>query len=72
MVIRLDIEIWVTGKGGTKNREWEKGGVCGGRSMGAAGFCGPGACLGACLLLLEHACGRDLRGLGFCTVDIVG
>jgi hypothetical protein len=51
MFFRLDVEIWVIGKGGTKKRGWEKGWVIGGRNMGAAGFCGTCVCLGVFLLL---------------------
>jgi hypothetical protein len=38
MVIRLDIETWVIGIGGTKRAGGK--GVGGGSGMGAAGFCG--------------------------------
>jgi hypothetical protein len=47
---RLNIETWVTGKGGTK-REGRKGGIGGGRGMGAVGFCVLCVCLGVFLLL---------------------
>jgi hypothetical protein len=52
MVIRLDIDICVIGKGGTKKGEWEKGWVSGGRGIVAAGFCGPFVCLGIFLLFV--------------------
>jgi hypothetical protein len=55
MVIRLDIEIWEIGEGGTKWGVGKGGGwarVGGwGRGMRAAGFCGPCVCLGVFLLL---------------------
>jgi hypothetical protein len=50
MVIRLDIEIWVIAKGGTKKVGQEKGWVGGGIGMEAAGFCGPCSCLSVFLL----------------------
>jgi hypothetical protein len=50
MVIKLDIEIWVIGKGVTKRSRKKGGWVGGGRGMGAAGFCGPCVCLGVFLL----------------------
>jgi hypothetical protein len=51
MFIKLHIEIWVIGKRGTKKGVTPKGWVDGGRVTGAAGFCGPCACLGIFLLL---------------------
>jgi hypothetical protein len=42
MVIRLEMEIWVIGKDGTK-RGVEKAGSRG-RDIGAAGFCCPDVC----------------------------
>jgi hypothetical protein len=51
MVVRLNIEIWIIGKGGTNKGGQEKGPVGGGNSMGAAGFCGPCECFGVFLLL---------------------
>jgi hypothetical protein len=50
MVIKLDVEIWETGQGGTK-RGWEKWWVSGVRGMGAAGFCSPCVYLAVFLLL---------------------
>jgi hypothetical protein len=49
MVIRLDIEIWETGKGALKEAQ-EKVWVSGGSCMGTVGFCGPCACLNVFLL----------------------
>jgi hypothetical protein len=43
MVTRVDAEIWVIGKGGTKRGDEKRGGE--GSSTGAAGFCGFCACL---------------------------
>jgi hypothetical protein len=34
MVIRLDIEIWVIGKGGTKKRDGKRGGWMGEEVLG--------------------------------------
>jgi hypothetical protein len=51
MVIRLDIETWVIGKGGIKNKEWEMEWVGKSGVMGAAEFCDACACLGIFLLL---------------------
>jgi hypothetical protein len=51
MVIRLDLETWVIGKGGTKGGGVEKGQKGWGRGMGIAGFC-QRVCLGEFLLLL--------------------
>jgi hypothetical protein len=44
MVIRVAIETWVIGKGGTKKEGGKRG-------MVVTGFCGPCACLGVFLLL---------------------
>jgi hypothetical protein len=51
IVIGLDIEIWVIGKGHTKKRGREKGWMGVGRGLAAAGFCDPCACLYVFLLL---------------------
>jgi hypothetical protein len=50
MVIRLEIETWLIGKGGTKSG-CKKERVVGGRGIGAAGFCSPYMCWGLFLLL---------------------
>jgi hypothetical protein len=51
VVIRLNIQIFVIGKGGTKKGMWEKRWVGGGRIMGSAGFCGPSVCFIVVLFL---------------------
>jgi hypothetical protein len=48
MAIRLEIETWVTGRGGNKG-DGRRGGW--GRGMVAAGFCGLYVCLGIFPLL---------------------
>jgi hypothetical protein len=50
MFIRLDIEIWVIGKGATKRGGAGKVGVAGKGGMGATVFCGHCVCLGIFLL----------------------
>jgi hypothetical protein len=52
MVIWLEIEIWLIGKGGAKRGDSkEEGVVGGGRNIGAAGFCGLSVCLSVFPLL---------------------
>jgi hypothetical protein len=50
MVIRIEIEIWATGKCGTKIGGAVNGVSGWGRGLGVAGFCGPCVCLGVFLL----------------------
>jgi hypothetical protein len=50
MVMRLGIEMWVIGEGGTEKGGQEKGWVGEERVLVAAGFCGPCAYLGVFLL----------------------
>jgi hypothetical protein len=38
MAIRLDVETWVIGKGGTKKKVWEKGGWVGEEIWGLLSF----------------------------------
>jgi hypothetical protein len=68
MVVWLEIEIGVIGKGGTK-RGTEGGSQ--GRDMVTAVVCGP--CV--CVWMYCHCCSGGClacRGLGVCTVDTVG
>jgi hypothetical protein len=46
--------------------------VSGGSSAGAAGFCGPCACLGDFCFVVGGAFVRDCRELGLCKVGILG
>jgi hypothetical protein len=64
MVIRLDIEIWVIGKGGTKKEEQEKGWV-GGEELWGLWVLWP-LCAFGCIsvVVVECACVRDCRGWG--------
>jgi hypothetical protein len=70
MFFRLEIEIWVIGKGGSR-KGCGKRGVDGERGMGTAIFCGPCVCLGILFVVVEGACVRDCRRLGLCTVGAV-
>jgi hypothetical protein len=60
IVIRLQIEIWVIGKGGTK-RSSRKEAV---GDEGAAVFCGPYVLGCISTVAVEGACVRDYRELG--------
>jgi hypothetical protein len=63
MVIRLQRETWVIGKGGAKRRGWGMGKRYG----------GPYVCLGyISTVVVEGDCVRDYRRLGVCTVGTVG
>jgi hypothetical protein len=71
MVIRLDIGIWVTGKGGTE-RGVGKAGHGLGKRNGSAEFVAL-----VCVWVDVHCCNgsaciRDCRGLGLCAVGTVG
>jgi hypothetical protein len=67
IVIRLDIEIWVIGKLGTKNKAGKEE-MGGRRGMGAAEFCG----LFVSVVAVVVACGRECKGPWLCTVGTVG
>jgi hypothetical protein len=71
MVVRLDIEIWVIGKCGTKMKVGMK--KCGwDKNFGTCWVLWP-LCMFGCIsvAVVEGACVRDCRGLGLCTVGIV-
>jgi hypothetical protein len=71
-VIRLNREIWVIAKGGTKKREQEMLHVSGRRGMLVAGFVSL-VCVGCIsVIVVKGNCVRDCRGLGLCTVGTVG
>jgi hypothetical protein len=63
MVIRLDIEIYVIDKGGTKTRDVSRG-AGGGRGMGADGFLWPLCMFWYISVVVKGASVRDCRRLG--------
>jgi hypothetical protein len=70
MVVRLDIETWVIGKGGSKRRGQKRGEWVGKEKWGLLGFV---ALVCGCIsVVVEGACVRDCRGLGLCQVGTVG
>jgi hypothetical protein len=70
MIIKLEIEICVIGKGrakgGAEKVRWAREKVWG--CWGLWSLC----VLGCISVVVEGACGRDGRGLGACTVGTVG
>jgi hypothetical protein len=62
MVVWLETETGVIGKGGAKRRAERRGGVCRGKGVEAAGFGGPCVCVGVFPKLAEGACVSNCRG----------
>jgi di/tricarboxylate transporter len=72
MVVRLDIEIWEIGKGGTKRGVRKRGRWMGDELWGLLSFLALVHVWCISAVVVEGVCVRDCRGLGFCTVDTVG
>jgi hypothetical protein len=65
IIIWLETETWVTGKGSTK-MEGRMYWVGGGRGLEAAGFCGPCVCLVVFLLLYWRVLLSGIAGAWGC------
>jgi hypothetical protein len=63
MVIRLDVEIWVNGKCGTKRRRKWYG------SCWVLWYLSMFVCIS--VVVVEGVCVRDFRGVGLCTIGTV-
>jgi hypothetical protein len=69
MVVWLEIETWVIGKGGTKREEGKEGW---GKRYEGCWVLWP-LCVFGCIstVVVEGSCVRDCRGLGVCIVGTV-
>jgi hypothetical protein len=70
MAIRLDIEIWVIGKGGTQKGSGKQGRWMGEYVWGLLGFVALVHVGCISVVVVEGVCVRDCRGSGLYTVGI--